>query len=707
MDKALSQLQDGQKELEAGVNELETNRVSASQQLAASLLMLQNAEKELRVGEETFNTQRAQGEAQLSNAYNQLVSGEEELSIGRSQFEEQRTLGQNQLMDSYNLLIDNQNKLISGRNEFITQRDDGERQLGDAAQKIQDAKNEIDNLDKGEWYVYTRDDNPGYTGYQEDSERIDKIGDVFPLFFFLVAALVAFSTMTRMVEEERSQIGTLYALGFTKWQIVKKFVIYAGTASLIGSIIGAILGIAILPNMIFTAYNILYNMPELEISVPWDIVIISFIVAMVCTVGAATFIALVELRNVPAELMRPKAPKPGKRILLERIPVIWNRLNFISKVSARNIFRYKARFLMTVFGIAGCTALILAGFGLHDAIFTIIPNQFGVIFKYDESLVLSEAKTDLTREVADVIKDERVSAALAADQQSVDVKTPDNTVISATLIIPEDTKEFPTFISLHDRLNREKEIDLPDDGVIVSEKLATNYGAEPGSTIRITINNKPVEAKVAAQTENYLRSFVYMSPAYYEKLIGEKPSYSTIFINFSEKAGSQEQQEAFSEDMIKSDTYVSAINTSTLVDSSEKMLNSLNIIVIVMIVSAGMLAFIVLNNLTNINISERMREIATLKVLGFRSRETNNYIFRENIILSIIGIVIGLFLGVLLLRYIIYTVELDIIMFGREIFPASYLYAILLTLGFTIIVNFTMIPIINRVNMVESLKDID
>lgn len=706
LENVLKTLKQSEIDLENGKKLLEEQKVSGQQELNEALSTLKASELELIMGEADLEKGRVEGENQLNEAYQQLLAGQQALDAGRAELQAQRAAAQSQLDSALSTLEVSQEQLDAGIAEFETQKADGEQQLAEAQDEINSGIQEINDLDRGKWYVYSRDDNPGYSGYQEDAERIDNVGNVFPLFFFLVAALVAFTTMTRMVEEERTQIGTLYALGYSRAQIIKKYVVYSGTAALIGATLGWIVGVTVLPLLIFTAYSILYQMPDFVLEIPWNIVIISYFVALFCTVGAAVIIALMELRSVPAELMRPKAPKPGKRILLERMPFIWNRLSFITKVSLRNIFRYKARFFMTVIGIAGCTALILAGFGLHDAIFAIIPNQFGTIFKYDQTLIVKDNDTDIVQKVENVLKDERVSGALAADQKSITVST-DQGTLNAYLIIPKDTQDLEDYIGLHERLEPEKPLTLTDNGVIVSEKLATNYGASPGGSINLNIDNEKYTVPVTNQTENYLQNYIYMTPAEYESLTGKAPDYTVIFVNFKDDVTEEADQQQFAADMIDTGDYTSAINVAMTIENADKTMQSLNVLVIVMIVSAGMLAFIVLNNLTNINISERIREIATLKVLGFRSGETNNYIFRENIVLSLFGIVLGIILGVLLLKFIIFTVELDIIMFGREIKPLSYLYAIILTIGFTIIVNFSTIPTMKRVNMVEALKDID
>lgn len=694
----------------------EEKLAAAKAQLDAAKAQIDTGTAELEASRQKLETGKAQlasGQAQITDAQArldagaaQLDAGREQLAAGRAELTQKRAEGEAELSAAREKLAVGEQELAEGRAELERQRADGEQKLAEAQVKIDDAREKLRTREYGTWYTYGRADNPGYTGYEEDCERIGKVANVFPLFFLLVAALVAFTTMTRMVEEERTQIGTLYALGYTPAQILKKYVIYAGLAALIGATVGWIVGVSTLPRLIYQGYSILYELPPLTLVIPWGVILLSYGVALACTVGAAAGIAGSTLRAVPAELMRPKAPKPGKRILLERITPLWKRMRFLDKICARNIFRYKARFFMTVIGIAGCTALILAGFGLHDAIFTIVPRQFGDVFVYDQSLVIKDSKSDIDALTAQVLADSRVAGALAVDQQTVTVKT-NNGPVSAYLIVPRDPKAFEQFIRLHPRVNPNEKIALSDSGAVVNEKLADAFGAAPGTDITLESDGAQWMVPVSAQCENYMYNYIYMTPELYRKVSGKEPEYTMMMIDFSPIAQDEAVQQAFAADMIAGGSFQSALNVKTLKESAEKTMNSLNFIVIVMVICAGLLAFIVLYNLTNINISERAREIATLKVLGFRQGETDRYIFRENLVLAVIGAALGVGLGVLLTRFILYTVELDIIMFGRDIKPLSYVYAVALTLGFTLIVNLTMIPIIKKINMVEALKNIE
>lgn len=672
--------------------------------LNAAIQQLRDAENQLAAAK----AQLDQSKAELDSAAVQIEQGKTAITQGWQQLEQGKAQAEQQLAEGRQKLDDARRQLAEGRTELETKRAEGQQKLDDARQKIADSEKELKDVDFGKWYVFNRDDNPGYSGYGEDANRIDNVAGIFPVFFLLVAALVAFTTMTRMVEEQRMEIGTLKALGYSPASIASKFVIYAALAAVVGCAIGVVSGINTLPRLIVGAYSLLYQVPELSLSVPWGAIIISCIITLLCTVGAAILICSVELREEPSELMRPKAPKIGKRIFLEKIPFIWKRMGFISKVTARNILRYKARFFMTVIGISGCTALILAGFGLQDSIFSIIPKQFEEISVYDGMMAFknedtldakapleSELRNDAQVEDAMLAKQLKMSVALADGDHSKD----------AYLYVPETPGDMNRFIDLRHRKETDQKLTLDDSGAIITEKLANDLGIKVGDTIRLYSDDKEFKIKVADITENYIENYVYVSPKAYEAASGEPVKYNIAYFNLKDTGTDAEN--AFGEKWLDNSDVVSVSFTGSIVKSSTDSLSSLNMVVLVMLVAAGALAFVVLYNLTNINVSERVREIATIRVLGFYDRETNNYIFRENIILSFIGMLIGLGLGVILNNFIITTVETDIVMFGRGIDPSSYVFACIFTMAFTLIVNIFMAPVIKKVDMVESLKSIE
>lgn len=653
-------------------------------------------------------TQLNQTEKQLDEAAAKLEAGKLALSQGRESLESGRLQGAAELEAGRRELEEGRRALEEGRSEYERQKAEGERQLQEARAELEAGEQQLSEIPTGKWYLFDRHDNPGYTSYGEDADRIDKVASIFPVFFLLVAALVSFTTMTRMVEEQRMEIGTLKALGYGYGKIAAKYIFYAASAAVIGCGLGIVIGVNTLPYLITTAYSLLYNMPSVTLHVPWIPVLLSGVVALLCTTGAAIGISWFEFRNEPSELMRPKAPKVGKRIFLERITPIWRRMGFISKVTARNIFRYKARFIMTVVGIAGCTALILAGFGLQDSIFSIVPQQFGEIAIYDAIAAFKEEgnasqKADVVRKLED---DADIAAVLPARQMKMNVSTEGykgNKEVYT--VIPEDPSALPAFTDLHDRKHPEEKCVLGDDGVIITEKLARDMGVSPGDHLMMSVDEERYDVTISGIAENYIENYIYLSPQYYEKISGKETAYNLVFINLN--ISGAEAEDALAERWLAGDDLVSMTFTEGIRNSSMDSLKSLNMVVLVMLFAAGALAFVVLYNLTNINVSERVREIATIRVLGFYEREVDNYIFRENIVLSLIGMCFGLLLGILLNNFIITTVETDIVMFGRGIEGSSYIFACLFTMAFTLIVNVFMKPVIRKIDMVESLKSIE
>ena len=542
--------------------------------------------------------------------------------------------------------------------------------------------------------------------YGASANKIGDIANVFPVFFFLVAALVCLTTMTRMVDEQRGNIGTLKALGYSKLSISSKYIVYAAVASTLGALVGLAIGVVLFPTVIFYAWGIMYTVPKVKLLLDLPLSIISILVAVSVTTLAAVLACYKELIETPSLLMRPKAPKEGKRIFLERISFIWKRMNFTEKVTARNIFRYKKRFFMTVIGISGCTALLLAGFGIKDSISTIASKQFGEIIKYDSQVSIDKDSTltekeDLFDKYKNDSRVEDISEMSTFNSKAID----DGEDKSVKLIVPKNISEFKDFISLRER-SSQKEIQLDNSGVVITEKLSKSLGVKKGD--KITIENEDgdrKEVEVSAISEMYVDHYVFMSPEYYKSTFGVTNEINALALKLNDT--STKVEEVLGTELMDNDIVKSVSFYSGLVNNFDNMISSLNIVVIVLIVSAGALAFVVLYNLTNVNVSERLREIATIKVLGFYDNEVSAYVYRENLVLTAIGSIVGLALGTILHRFIMITVEFDAMMFGRNINILSYLIAVVITMGFAILVNLVMYKKLKKIPMVESLKSVE
>ena len=542
------------------------------------------------------------------------------------------------------------------------------------------------------WYVLDIDSNAGFYQYEQDTQRIDNVAKVFPLVFFIVAVLICLTTMTRMVEEERSQIGTLKALGYSDISIMFKYILYAALATIIGSMIGVAIGYRILPDLCFEMYKNMYRLGNIKLSYYSSLTFQGMMIALLCTLGATIYTCRKTLKESPANLLRPVAPPPGKRVLLERIKLVWNHLSFSYKVTVRNVFRYKKRFLMTIIGIAGCTGLILAGFGLKDCIVKMVPHQYEDIFSYQAKINLNEEKTN---ETIDKIKENKqIKDILEVHEESITIDNKD-TNQSVTLVIPKDNPK--EFIKLQDR-KTEEQYNLTD-GIIITEKLAKLLEVEENDILKFS-GTDTYKEKVAHITENYLFHYIYLPKSSYKQ-----DEYNTVLIktkNMTEK----EEKELANE--LKEIPGVSSITfTSSTRHVFDDTMDSFAYVSLILIVSAGALAFVVLYNLSSVNISERRRELATIKVLGFYDKEVYQYINRENTILTLIGILLGLGTGNILTMYIIKTCEIDMLMFDTTIAWPSYLYAILITMSFAILVNIILYFSLKKIDMIESLKSIE
>ena len=596
-------------------------------------------------------------------------------------------------------------ELADGQKEYDDAKAEADTKLADGAEQLADAKSAVRDIEQAEWYVWDRSDNTSYSSYDSNAEKVGNIAKVFPVFFFLVAALVALTTMTRMVEEERLQIGTLKALGYTPGQIAAKYIFYAVLASLLGSLAGMLVGMKLFPSIVINAYNIMYDVPR--ILTPFNTQY-GFLAA-----GAAIGVVLIatlnacwsELREVPARLLLPKAPKAGKRILLEYITPLWRRMKFTQKVTARNLFRYKKRFFMTVFGIAGCTALLVTGFGLRDSISDIVSKQFNDLQSYQLIVALKDADalggSDLDAILSDKTRIEDFTPVMQNEGKVVPSgNSPNDSIV---LEAPQDIEQFKEYFEFRHRTDPSKPVIFDENSVLVSEKLAERQHWSVGDTI--TVQNKDgKEASLVISDifENYVGHYIYLSQGTYAASFGEDAAPNLLLCKLP--GGQTADDAALAGDLLKCRDVAGTQFTTELSASFERSMTSVNFIVVVLILSAAALAFVVLYNLTNINITEREKELATIKVLGFYNKEVSSYIYRETGILAIIGTLFGLGFGVFLHQFVVLTAEIDRVMFGRSIYLPSYLWSALLTMVFTALVSLVMQRKLRHINMVESLK---
>ena len=674
-----------------------TTLATQQQELAAARQALVAGQAQIDAGRDVL----AQGQAEIDRGFEQLNQGEQTLA-------EQRQQGQSELDAARQEFETGQEAYEKEAQAFQKLQDETLPDLKAAQRTIDQEREKLDELEPATFTLLLRDDNPGYLEYEENANRISSIATVFPTIFFLIAALVSLTTMGRMIEEKRTEIGTYKALGYKNSEVSLKFIIYSLTAGLTGTLLGLLVGFYLFPTIIINAYGQLYNMTEFP--TPWYLSysLIGLAVGLFCTVGISMIVLRVDLMSSPATLLRPKAPKAGKTILLERIQPLWRRLNFNQKVTMRNLFRYKSRMFMTVFGIAGCTAMILTGFGLKNSISDIVPIQFNEVWRYQGIVTFDEeASTQAIEEYqAAVSQLDLLSATLGMTSENLTVAQTGKASQEVTVYVPENPAELSDFVSFTDRKTGEVYA-LGDNGVIINEKLAKLFQLAIGDTIELKNgDNEIFEVTISGITENYVGHFAYFSPTYYEEIFGEIPTYNSELLLFSE-ALTKEQENQIANDLMKQDR---VLNVTFLSDSSTALDDTteiLNIVVWLLIISAGLLAFIVLYNLNNINISERIRELSTIKVLGFYNKEVTMYIYRENIFLTLFGIIAGLFLGRILHGYVLATVELDMLMFSPEIHLLSYLYSSLITLFFTIIVGFVMYQKLKHVDMIEALKSND
>lgn len=588
--------------------------------------------------------------------------------------------------------------VISGKEGLSAYSDEYEALVNEVTDRIEDYA----STQSGTWYIQDRSGNPGYSDYSENTDRIAAVGDVFPLIFFIVAALVCLTTMTRMVEEQRIEMGTMKALGYGGWQIAMKYAVYAMSACISGGVVGAIIGFKLFPYVIMKGYSIMYYLGKLETPYRADIAFMAIAAMAVCTAAATFSACYASLKEVPATLMRPKAPKAGRRVLLEKIPFIWKKLSFTSKVTVRNLFRYKKRFFMSVIGIAGSGALLVTAFGLNDSIFGIIEKQFGDIWQMDvqayvyEAMPLADMQELLGKNPAN---DDFDSVMFCLDSQ-MECKNGGRSQSGVHLLGVESAESMGGRVSLH---NGGTPVTLDDSGVVVTAKLAETLSIKAGDEINMRTGGEDHLMRVIGVADNYVYHYVYITAAYYETVFGKAMQYNGFMGNLKDGL-TDETMDAMSTQLLSDSRMYTVRTIGSIYDSVWDSLSILNYVVLVLILGSGMLTFVVMLNLTNINIGERMRELATLRVLGFYDKEMYDYIFRENNALSVIGAFVGLLFGKIMHLFVIRTCEVDMVMFVRSAKPLSYVYAFALTIVFSLIVNLLMRPKVRAIDMVESLK---
>ena len=588
--------------------------------------------------------------------------------------------------------------VISGKEGLSAYSDEYEALVNEVTDRIEDYA----STQSGTWYIQDRSGNPGYSDYSENTDRIAAVGDVFPLIFFIVAALVCLTTMTRMVEEQRIEMGTMKALGYGGWQIAMKYAVYAMSACISGGVVGAIIGFKLFPYVIMKGYSIMYYLGKLETPYRADIAFMAIAAMAVCTAAATFSACYASLKEVPATLMRPKAPKAGRRVLLEKIPFIWKKLSFTSKVTVRNLFRYKKRFFMSVIGIAGSGALLVTAFGLNDSIFGIIEKQFGDIWQMDvqayvyEAMPLADMQELLGKNPAN---DDFDSVMFCLDSQ-MECKNGGRSQSGVHLLGVESAESMGGRVSLH---NGGTPVTLDDSGVVVTAKLAETLSIKAGDEINMRTGGEDHLMRVIGVADNYVYHYVYITAAYYETVFGKAMQYNGFMGNLKDGL-TDETMDAMSTQLLSDSRMYTVRTIGSIYDSVWDSLSILNYVVLVLILGSGMLTFVVMLNLTNINIGERMRELATLRVLGFYDKEMYAYIFRENNALSVIGAFVGLLFGKIMHLFVIRTCEVDMVMFVRSAKPLSYVYAFALTIVFSLIVNLLMRPKVRAIDMVESLK---
>ena len=672
---------------------------SGKQQLSAGYRDLRDGKKELDKAKKELD----EAPQKLADAKQELADARKELDDGWKEYydgEEKYADGEKELADAYRELTDGEKDYREGLREYEDGKAEADEKIADAEEKIADARRKVADIESCEWYLFSRSYNPGYTGYGQDAERMANLASVFPVILFLVAALVCLTTMTRMVEEQRVQIGSLKAMGYSGLAISRKYLLYGLLPSLTGGMFGLVIGYILFPKMIFTAYQIMYQMPNIELRAYGGISAYSLLAAVACTTLATLWACLATLRETPASLMRPRTPKAGKRVFLEYIKPLWRKMSFTHKVTARNLFRYQKRFWMTVIGIGGCTALIIAGFGMRSSLLFTMSRQYDDLFHYSAQVTLS----------SNVLPEERqaVEDFLAGDSRVVnDVPC---TASSATVITSSysttayvevmEAGEIGKVIDLLDYKTGEP-ITMEDTGVYIDQKLSELLKVSVGDTFFLDGDARG-DVTVAGIYEHYTGHFIYMTPSYYEQTLHADSEPNAYLMNFT--SDDTDTCNAIFEKLLSMN---GVVTTSRMRDTQDTYMHSMervDFVVVIIILAAAALAMVVLFNLSNINITERQRELATIKLLGFYDKEVSAYVYRENIVLTVFGILMGCFMGHWLHIYLVRSTEIDLMMFGRQTAPSAYVYAAILTMLFSVLVNVLAHFKMKKIDMVESLK---
>ena len=701
LDEAYQSLQDGEQEYadglaqyEASLRELEDRKTAAGAGMAAVTDPAALA---------AMQEQLEQAQQQLDEAKAQLDASRAELDAGWQAYDDgeaQYAAGAQELADAYVELTDGEKDYRKGQREYEDGKAEADEKIADAQEKITDARREVADIESCEWYLFSRSYNPGYTGFGQDADRMANLASVFPIIFFLVAALVCLTTMTRMVEEQRVQIGSLKAMGYSGLAISRKYLFYGLLPSLTGGVFGLVIGYILFPKMIFTAYQIMYQMPDIELHAYADISLFSLLAAVACTTVATLWACLATLRETPASLMRPRTPKAGKRVFLEYIRPLWKRMSFTHKVTARNLFRYQKRFWMTVIGIGGCTALIIAGFGLRSSLLFTMSRQYDELFHYSGQVTLSDNVLDDERQAVEdfLAGDERIVNYVPCAASSATVTTSGYSTTAYVEVMEAD--EIGKVVDLFDYKSGEP-ITMGDEGVYIDQKLSELLGVSVGDTFFLDGDERG-DVTVAGIYEHYTGHFVYMTPGYYESALGADGEPNAYLLNFT--SDDTDTCNAIFEKLLDMS---GVATTSRMRDTQDTYMHSMervDFVVVIIILAAAALAMVVLFNLSNINITERQRELATIKLLGFYDNEVSAYVYRENIVLTVFGILMGCFMGHWLHIYLVRSTEIDLMMFGRQTEWTAYVYAAILTMLFSVAVNILAHFRMKKIDMVESLK---
>lgn len=713
-----AQLQEGIAQIQAGLVQIDAGKAAfqegkeqisiAKDEIAYQEKVLLEAEEELAAAKTEITNARTEledGKVQLAEAKTELEEGKVELENGKAELAQAKTDlsdAQTELEEGRADLEEGKLELADARTEYEDAKAEFEEEVADAQQKIDDAREELADIEAPDSYVLTRNTNIGYACYESDSNIVAAIANVFPIFFFLVAALICMTTMNRMVEEQRTQIGILKALGYGNAAIMGKFLFYAGSAAALGAVVGFAGGTWLFPRVIWIGYGIMYSMGEIEYYFDIWVAVLSLAAALLCSMGAAYFSCRYELYSVPANLIRPKAPKSGKRIFLEKVSFIWGRMKFLHKVSVRNLFRYKKRFFMMILGISGCTALLVTGCGVKDSVTNIADMQYDEIQIFDIGITFSEGVQGADIDAMAEQLGGKLEQTACHYEESVDLDFGGRTK-SVNLMIPEDVEEIGTFLNLHTQSG--EPIPYPAaGGAVLTAKMAENMGIKVGDKVTLRDSDmNTLTVTVSALCENFVYNYIYINKETYAEQLGMEPEYKSAYAVVPEGVDIHEAAAAVSE---RSNVLAVSV-TQDMRDRIGSMMESMNYIVALIIICAGSLAFIVLYNLTNINITERIREIATIKVLGFYAKETADYVFRENLVLTGMGAIVGLGLGKWLHWFVMYNINIDMVSFKTLIEPVSYLWSFVLTFVFAMFVNGLMFFKLEKINMAESLKSIE